>query len=320
MRKFFLLVCFANFILNFAIAQVNLVPNPSFEDTITCPDAGSQVSRARYWHAIENSPDYFHECCIYPAFSIPDNIVGHQYPATGNAYVGLYDYSTVIFYREIIGAYLTSPMIIGVKYFVTLKASLAWNLFYSVNTATNKLGILFSTVDYLSMPPPINNYAQVFSDSIINDSIGWTTIRGSFIADSAYIFLSIGNFFDDSHTDTIHLGQWNAYEAYYYIDDVCVSTDSLYCETWTKVEEQTSKEKILIYPNPTDREITIRNIPFGCRKIDVYDIQGRLIKAITTDRNSRLIIDISSLAEGIYSLVLKKENSIQVEKFIKTKN
>ena len=70
--------------------------------------------------------------------------------------------------------------------------------------ASNKLGAKFSTVSYsYSNPIQINNFAHVYSDSVIKDTTSWTLIKGEFTADSAYQYISIGNFFDDINTDTI---------------------------------------------------------------------------------------------------------------------
>jgi hypothetical protein len=96
-------------------AQMNLVPNPSFEDTVMYPDAGAQVARARYWEIVTNTPDYFHSCCPFPQFTVPQNTFGFQWPYNGAAYIGLWDYINTpgspsdSMYREVIGTNLISP-------------------------------------------------------------------------------------------------------------------------------------------------------------------------------------------------------------------
>jgi gliding motility-associated-like protein len=58
------------------------------------------------------------------------------------------------------------------------------------------------------------------------------TVSGFFIADSAYQYIAIGNFFDDSNTDTSSVGSSsNVQIGYYFIDDVWVSEvkDSTEC-------------------------------------------------------------------------------------------
>src|SRR5207253_1670664 len=104
------------------------------------------------------------------------------------------------------------------------------------NIATNKIGALIATYQYYDTTgkTSFKNYATLYADSIIKDSINWTKISGSFIADSIYKYLIIGAFFDNAHLDTLNLpfdtnGNSHNQVSYYYIDDVCVSTDSLTC-------------------------------------------------------------------------------------------
>jgi len=60
--KSFLFIFFYVGSITFCSAQ-NLVLNPSFEDTILCPDALDQVNRSQYWINPTNStPDYFNSC------------------------------------------------------------------------------------------------------------------------------------------------------------------------------------------------------------------------------------------------------------------
>ena len=128
--------------------------------------------------------------------------------------------------REAIGTQLSSNLIIGEKYLVSIKFCLADNI-NPTRTACNNLGVKFSTVQYSKLNPiPIDNISQVYSDSIISDTVRWTAVSGSFIADSQYRFISIGNFFDNAHTDTINLMSEFPGVAYYYVDDVSVIKDT----------------------------------------------------------------------------------------------
>ena len=50
-------------ILNLDIyAQTNLVPNPSFEDTVGCPDGPGQLYKAVGWYDCTTSPEYMNSC------------------------------------------------------------------------------------------------------------------------------------------------------------------------------------------------------------------------------------------------------------------
>ena len=222
----------------------NLVPNPSFEDTVSCPTGGGQVWKAEHWYVAEKTPDYFNECCTNQAFAVPNSSVfGNRYAATGFAFSGFYGYSTVdTFYREKIGVQLSNDLSIGTKYFVSFKlTTTTWDAF---SGASNKVGVLFSTQKYTPAHPSLTkDYCQMWVDSIITDTVNWVQVTGSFIADSAYSFITIGNFFTNAHTDTIRF--WEPptntsyyLQSYYFIDDVCVSTDSTFCATWTNIQAQ----------------------------------------------------------------------------------
>ena len=186
-------------------AQINLVPNPSFEDTIACPHNANQLGNASGWYVSRESPNYFNECAfITDGSSVPYNMAGYQYAHSGTAYCGFAAYSRVgANYREYFTCQLIHPLITGTKYKVSYYLSLA-NSF--VNLSCNKIGLLFSTINYnLSNPAPVGNYSQFCTDSIITDTLNWVHIESSFIADSDYVYITVGNFFDDTNTDTIYI-------------------------------------------------------------------------------------------------------------------
>jgi hypothetical protein len=99
-------------------------------------------------------------------------------------------------------------------------------------------------------------------------------IFGSFIADSAYDHLYLGNFFDTAHTDTI-MDAPLTLGAYYFIDDVCVSSDSVFAFNWTPVHEVESEDPIWLYPNPSTGRIYIESNELCQMRVSVYDTFGR---------------------------------------------
>lgn len=203
-------------------AQVNLVPNPSFEQYSSCPGAFGEVYKATGWNSF-NSAEYFHSCATSSDVQVPTNYMGYQYPATGNAYSGFFAYFASVDYHEFLYTQLLNPLITNQKYFISFKVSPADSGFC---VYSNKTGIKFFTTQPDSIL--LNNTAHFFTNTIITDTAGWTTVTGSFIADSAYNYAVIGNFFSDANTDIID-NNCNSPVSYYYIDDICVSTDSLSC-------------------------------------------------------------------------------------------
>ena len=73
---------------NFAFGQ-NLVPNPSFEDYLECPDSRYDVDLAFPWTSYGLSPDYFNACDETNVVGVPySSIYGYQYPYHGIGQTG----------------------------------------------------------------------------------------------------------------------------------------------------------------------------------------------------------------------------------------
>jgi len=290
----------------------NLVPNPSFEDTIACPTTANQLYNCAFWSVVQESPDYFHECdFITGNTSVPYNFAGFQYPATGSAYVGLVTYTDVgSNIREIITCALINTLSVGQKYFTSMKVSWSGAI---ASLASNKTGMLFSTQLYSTTTAnPVNNFSHVYSNVIITDSLNWTTISGSFVADSNYQYLLIGNFFDDPNTDTIQNPPFTAH-AYYYLDDICVSPDSMYCESLVNISNLENSKLDIIFPNPARDWITIESN--GHVSVQVYDFSGRLVASkqhVFTPIN----LDISAYDNGIYLVIIEQCKNRRFHKLI----
>jgi hypothetical protein len=375
-------------------AQLNLVPNPSFELNNNCPTKPGgtyfclaydtvhpppacfdYLSLSSYfdstmigWTSYRETPDYYNACAsgTHPDVGVPNNILGTQASYNGNAYIGIVTYNvpmlekkfiydslgsavwdtTINHYiykpvwdttfnryafrfdsllsREIIGTKLDSVLTIGTKYFVTFWACRVKNhdVNLSYKGANNKLGMKFSTVPYSYWNPvPIDNYAQVYIDSIVSDSVAWTRISGSFIADSGYGYISIGNFFDGNNTSAIDVIDTFpfpvAYKPYYYIDDVCVSSDSLTCYRLPNgISSQQSKEKINVYPNPFNNIINIEASDQQLNEIRIYDPISKLI--FKEQFTKSLAINTQAFNNGLYFYyIVNKNGFVKSGKIIK---
>ena len=293
----------------------------------------NQVSYSIGWKSYYASPDYYNVCATNPWVSIPYNIGGsYQQTATGSAYSGFYAYWSPTFsggvccnMREHIGRQLPAPLVIGTKYFVSFKVSLAFNN-NSASCATNNLGIKFSTVPYdiyadsAGSSPLANNFAHIYDTTLIADTVNWTTIKGSFIADSAYNYLILGNFFKDANTDTLILSTSYLWcYSYYYVDDICVSTNSLTCDL-TSVNETQLQNLVEINPNPFSNTTTLKlddGFYFNSCKVTLYDIFGEEIKNYEMKSNE-LKIERGELPEGIYFLRIQVDNILFTQKLLIT--
>ena len=207
-----------------AFGQGNLVPNPSFEQYSSCPAAFGEVYKATGWNSF-NTPDYFNTCATSTDVGVPLNYMGYQYAATGNAYGGFFTYYSSFDYHEFLYTQLQSPLIKNQKYFISFKVSPADSGFCIYS---NKTGVKFFTNTPGSIV--LNNTAHFYTNTIITDTAGWTKVSGSFVADSVYKYAVFGNFFNDANTDIID-HNCGFPLSYYYIDDICISTDSLLCNS-----------------------------------------------------------------------------------------
>lgn len=301
----------------------NLVPNPSFEEYTTCPDDYGEIEYAVDWHSSTTSCDLYNACSSFADVGVPNNTMGVQEPVgvNCNGYAGIFTYIENLNYREYIYVRLDSQLIIGEKYYISFNVSLADD----INCGIDKIGILLSTSSLIYGTTIINNfvnYSQVYAPTPIINKISWIKISGSFVADSNYNYVNIGNFYSNSNTDTIKLNNMNC-TSYYYIDDVCVSTDSAYCWDYNfTCESNLSKEllnsQINIYPNPAEKYFIIeidKLIYKEKPEIEVYTALGKLVyKQRLTEMHTK--ISTANLKSGLYFVKIHSNNGITVKKLV----
>jgi hypothetical protein len=296
-------------------SQVNLVLNPSFEEFSVCPDDENQVDRAIGWQNFLLTPDYFNSCSNNINFSTPNNLYGsHQNPSSGYAYAGVYTYYSAWPWsfnnREYIAYEFISPLIIGKKYFISFKTSLAFNNFSAV-CATNNLGAKLTMNNYTiygsdSVNSPLtNNFAHINHTEIIVDTINWTEISGEVTADSNYRFLVIGNFFDDNNTDSISFVQANTCESYYYIDDVMINEVN---------ENSLTKKYININYYQNGNELIFENFENYTVEIQILSIEGKKLYSKQLFVNNKF--NLSSLSSGYYYIIFITEKGMYSKKII----
>ena len=289
----------------------NLVSNPSFEDHVGCPDGIGQVSKATGWVSVRNSPDYFNSCSPTFYFSVPANDGGFQYPPSPDcsAYMGLFTYPVT---REYLGIQLSSPLTVGQRYFASFKVV----LLDSQYTASNNIGMLFTTqLSPQGVQDTIKNFSQIKSNDLISDTMNWTTVFGSFIADSAYTSIQIGNFYDDSNTIVTKYST-----SYYFVDDVCVSTDSLFCKNYLFVcnvgIQETQSVDVSLFPNPFSTQLTFSLADNEQITISLFNFLGQQVLRQTFTNSTT--INTAQLADGIYFYALRSnKGTLKTGKLVK---
>ncbi len=312
------------FVITIACGQ-NVVINPSFENTIDC---GYFINSSNNWYAYRNSPDYFNSCST-SGHSVPNTGIGYQYAATGDAYAGIICYGTNgsgfdSNAREYMGAQLASPLVIGQKYYVSMKVNTPNS--YNWPCASNNIGILFSTISYtdtsnsitnITNAVPIKNFAHIYTTSVVTDTVNWVNISGSLIADSAYSYIIIGNFFDNQHTSYIQINNSNPQcFSYYFVDDICVSTDSMTCMGTIGINEQQPLKQLSIFPNPSNETFNISLPVQQTFNLQVVDITGRIVFA-NKNASGNVTVDASGFSSGVYFVKVINERTVLTGKLVK---
>lgn len=315
----------------------NLVPNPSFELVDTCPVFPAVLnynpeSRPNDWFSFSGSPDYFNACEGANAFGgVPQNILTFQHAQDGQAYSGMLAWLPQD-HREMIGAELIEPLIIGQTYYGSFWANAAYggNGTVFAAGACNHMGMLLTMEPYYWTPtqpvfPPefgLRNYAQIKSDSVISDTVSWTLISGSFVADSAYRYVVIGNHFDNANTtarairlvDTVQI--WvDTTQAYVMVDNICLTTDHNGCRTSTEIITR-SDPAFNLWPDPCSAEFSLRWNGIQQKKVYVVDQLGRTVFQCRVMGGSGITIPVNDWAGGLYIVQVIGEGMKYSRKFI----
>ncbi len=322
-----LLCCCLLFVVPPRCEAQNLVPNHSFEEYEVCPyTTGFQEGdRPTHWRSWLNSPDYFHACAgslqdIDTLVSVPHNGWGFQHAWGGEAYVGYYAYSTTDQYREYIGAELLEPLEVGEIYHVSFRTNMAWdgNYWYT-GGACNNMGLLFTMTsnaweDFVGPPFLFRNHAHLYSPTVITDTVGWTLVSGAFVADSAYRYVVLGNFFENALTDTLAIPPGGAETIYYFVDDVHVCRQQEGCDgTGVGEMEDAVAPWAVLDPASGDVLLTWHARPWF--SAEVVDMAGRVVGRGEAHSNM-LRLQATSWSTGIYIARLWQGQHREFIKFV----
>ncbi len=285
----------------------NLVPNPSFEFYDSLPNDDSQIGRATGWNACSNTPDYFHGASPSGNVSIPQNYFG-TVELSGNEEVGCAGFYAKhpSHYCEVVGRKLASPLISGVTYYVSFYVSRAEKI---SNCGVDHIGVLFTDYFFgdtvhgcviVDNPPQVQDFAHVYSEEIIIDTLEWTKISGSFTPREIYRFIYIGNFFHVPNMEIVSEPQ-DTCIAYYYLDNVCVSTDPEVCGVVASVQKREAAKHPPLWPNPFQDNLYIRDAGVPATLCSVLGQELRHWEVIPSE------IDFSDFERGVYFLKTEKE-------------
>lgn len=202
----------------------NLVPNPGFESYTTCPTASGQMNLAFPWTGTNYSTDYFNGCSSFISVTMPQNVGSYNlYPHTGNACSAIWTYNVPgNNYREYLKVLLNDTMAAGTCYYVSFYTHIIPMCSIQINSLSVHLSndTLSSTGTGLVLN--LSSDIGTFGSGYINDTLNWIKISGIYTASGNERAITIGNFKDDSSTDTIINSMGTYPGSYNFIDDVSI--------------------------------------------------------------------------------------------------
>jgi hypothetical protein len=208
---FFLIVC----ALNCKAQTTNLIPDPSFEDTLQIVDYFTQRC-LKQWKNLDTNrilacrSGYMSINNLDPTLSLPSNNYCNQKPKSGLGVVVLsFQYNNLVSdLKSITRTKLKSRLMAGKTYCLKINAVFAER---SPSYITDGLQLYFDNGGLDTMISIRNDsssyYPQVVPQlsltQVLTDTINWNLLMGSFVAYGNEEYLTIGNFKSDSSTTKI---------------------------------------------------------------------------------------------------------------------
>lgn len=300
-----------------AMAQINLVPNSSFEDTVDCyVTTQCRLLKAVHWRNPNLATPDLYDCDtvrVCGAPMTPDLGLAYQPSLDGSRHAGAFFWygpggSNT---RDYLMVQLTDPLEHGATYEVSL--SYTRRRFYH-QLAVDHVGVWFGA-DSLFEPHPnvITATPQVRLTDPIEDhlTVGgeWVQLSDTFVADGGERWMVIGNFDPPGSVDGIVVepGAISA-TCYYYIDSVSVSVVA-----GTDIQEL--PPTVFWNGNGLTLDLGLLREPVH---LLIWGLNGQLLH----DRQSvgdgpRHTWPISQLADGVYVLEAITDRQRRVVKFVK---
>ncbi len=223
------IVVFCTLITHSLFGQVNLVPNPSFEQYTDCSGGIGTIypytSLDGWYNPNTCTPDYYNNCWMIPP---PQN--WHYQIADGDGFVGIAAYDpTGSNMRDYLSCQLLDSLQENTWYRVAFYTRVMRGL---ARFASNNLGIHFSDtalhandpyVFNINTPPLLEAQVKYFNNEVISDSAHWTLVSGLYQAHGGEKFLTLGNFNTDAQTTQgMEYMDGIVWQSYFAIDMVSV--------------------------------------------------------------------------------------------------
>lgn len=318
------------FVACFRCEAQNLVRNAGFEETDSCfqvlgilpPGTGPT-----HWYSANGTYDHLQSCLPYGAVNgLPLNFLTYQTAYEGNSCVGMVTYhqNGLDEQREWVMSELVEPLVVGQSYYCSFRANAAFGgngQYPQIWLANNKIGLRFTmndrTWNWGDLEPTRPNHAHVLHPQILADTVSWTLVSGSFVADSAYRYVMIGQFFNNALTDTLHFADSNSVFPWYprgytLFDEVCVSSSPNGCDLGQGMVDEYSEGPVL-FPNPAQDMLVLLHATNA--DVQMLDAVGRMVWEGRVS-SERWELNVAERARGTYVLRLLHEGRVISYKFV----
>jgi len=282
----------------------NLVPNGDFEQYWNCPTDFGDIDSSKFWLTPTNgTPDYYNQCATIPShMNVPNAYFGFQQAHSGGAFVGIYVFiNAPIDYHEYIQVPLVSPLTANACYqfkmYISLANSSQYNCFNIGAYFSSTIISVMSNDSTLPFNPQINNTV-----SNLPDTLSWTLVSANYTALGGESYLTIGNFDNNSITDTITVNPLGV-ASYIYIDDVSLTL----CPD-NGITNYNKGIQINLFPNPVTENFTINIDNSEPTDIIIYDLSSRKLLQQTFTNSTTL--NTEQLAKGMYLYTVRNRNGI----------
>ncbi|MEN9700142.1 MAG: hypothetical protein RLZZ301_1340 [Bacteroidota bacterium] len=276
----------------------NLLANGDFETYSSLPTNVMQSAFCTGWSDCNQggggSPDYFHTNGS-GLVQLPNSFYATIQPHGGNAIMGIIAYHGVSTdFREYISHPLSTPLVVGATYQLTYWIS---NGHYNGNyggSACNNIGVAFTSVEpQQSGTLPLSTLVPQFVESNLVYDTSWTQLSYTFNADSAYQFITIGNFQNNANTLVQNIENHPIELAYYFMDDITLQR----IDGNEGLEESIAAKNPLQF-NPESMQIHLKTPTNTSSNLIVWNAIGGVVLAEEVDQTADF--DLSTWMNGLY--------------------
>lgn len=214
-------------------AQINLVPNPGFEEHHQCPELLSQFNGVvKNWITpTQGTPNYYNACSSQPEVGVPNNYFGFKPAFEGRAYAGIMTSNSI---REYITVELKSTLKSGKIYRMRFYTS----IIPTAKCRSTGLDVLLTNQLPISDLSGANlNQTPTISIPIKYTDNSWFVSTVCLMAKGGERFLTIG----DLHYPNAQHSCQDGETSYYFIDEITL--EEIIIEPYQEIKVATCKDQ-----------------------------------------------------------------------------